>query len=400
MYLEIENKGEIPETGIRLIGYSTKNEKQIGQFGTGLKEGIALLLREGKNIIICSGLRKYTFCYEGDPKEIIYTWDDYETTQTCRMNLSANFGARDWTDTWQAVREFVCNALDEKDYAFKLTEKIIPEEGKTKIYLSGCNKVFYELEDKILRLGNRKPLAFCEEGAIYDGRGCIYHKGIWVRDVEDCIFDVDLPHLKLTESRTSEDLYVRADFWTLMKGISDIEVWAKFYRRLLENKSYEKMLLMYYNYHVPTSVVNHHEACSRAFGDNYIFCNDATYNEILGDYRKIIVNDSETLRYFTKAGCTTHFSVIADKDGYIVNNKLVVDYTLWDKISNKTPPVIKYYSGGSEVIKRKGEFLVPESEYNNNILLLEIFSEYMYPKMGTPSLYVLKKVLDYESNDD
>ena len=69
----IQNPGELPIWGMRLLGLSNKNEDQIGKFGTGLKESIALLARMGQFPIIFSGTNRIDFSiqeFDDDQQEI------------------------------------------------------------------------------------------------------------------------------------------------------------------------------------------------------------------------------------------------------------------------------------------------------------------------------------------
>ncbi|KKM64362.1 hypothetical protein LCGC14_1502220, partial [marine sediment metagenome] len=57
----IQNSGELPIWGLRLMGFSDKTADKIGRFGTGLKESIALLARLGLQPIIFSGELRVDF---------------------------------------------------------------------------------------------------------------------------------------------------------------------------------------------------------------------------------------------------------------------------------------------------------------------------------------------------
>jgi hypothetical protein len=62
LYLKIENKGEAPVEGYLLLGVSTtresKDKRTIGQFGSGSKHAISLMLRHDINpTVFCGSLR-------------------------------------------------------------------------------------------------------------------------------------------------------------------------------------------------------------------------------------------------------------------------------------------------------------------------------------------------------
>ena len=107
-YVMVQNEGQIPVNGIRLLGQSSKSENQIGMFGTGLKETIALGFRRGVSVVICSGSDVIRFVtktvdFRGDTaQEIGYTINDGEFEP---MNITTDFGKQDWTTEWQMLRE-------------------------------------------------------------------------------------------------------------------------------------------------------------------------------------------------------------------------------------------------------------------------------------------------------
>ena len=116
----IQNPGELPIWGMRLLGLSNKNEDQIGKFGTGLKESIALLARMGQFPIIFSGTNRIDFSiqeFDDDQQEISFKMSEYRARFAAGMwhglGIHPNFGQADWDDSWMVFRELVCNSLDE-----------------------------------------------------------------------------------------------------------------------------------------------------------------------------------------------------------------------------------------------------------------------------------------------
>lgn len=219
-WLMIQNPGEVPLWGIRLLGLSEKEESQIGRFGSGLKEAICLLTRLNIPLVICSGETRVEFSTQnlGGHDEIGFTLnqdvDGYEAGKWHGLGLHPNFGRHDWTDPWQALREIVCNAIDEGlDMMHRgVVAEIEPKAGCTRAYIGNqpsIRNAYNSLNDRILQLGDHTPAQSYSKGNIYNRIGLgpgaqIYHKGIWVcGNGQKSIYDYDFPELKITESRTS-----------------------------------------------------------------------------------------------------------------------------------------------------------------------------------------------------
>src|SRR5262245_5656075 len=64
-YLKIENVGTAPEEGFTVFGVSladtARNDKVIGQFGSGNKHGVAVLLRNYLSPIVFAGTLRLEF---------------------------------------------------------------------------------------------------------------------------------------------------------------------------------------------------------------------------------------------------------------------------------------------------------------------------------------------------
>lgn len=210
-YVMVQNEGQIPVNGIRLLGQSSKSENQIGMFGTGLKETIALGFRRGVSIVICSGSDVIKFVtkavdFRGDTaQEIGYTINDGEFQP---MNITTDFGKQDWTCEWQMLREVFSNAYDEGGLHHEVTDQIQPKAGATRVYLEATFDLldeYHYLPKKMLWLTKREPLASGRGWAIYPKtEGMVYKKGVWVKTHPDLMYDYELTDVKLTESRSAD----------------------------------------------------------------------------------------------------------------------------------------------------------------------------------------------------
>ena len=123
-YLIIKNDGEIENGALTLIGASTKegDDSKIGFFGSGNKYAMATLLRNDIPFRIFSGIKEIKVTTKevsvrGVPFKQIYV-NNKPTSLTTRMGPS-------WP-VWFALRELVCNAIDEGGYKFSECEEIEP----------------------------------------------------------------------------------------------------------------------------------------------------------------------------------------------------------------------------------------------------------------------------------
>jgi hypothetical protein len=103
------NNGLIDLDAVRTMGVSVKNPGSFGRFGTGIKYGIATVLRGGGSITLQRGMDTHQFTTEtreirGEPFDLVLL-DGREMGITTRLG-------RDW-EPWMVLREFGCNARDE-----------------------------------------------------------------------------------------------------------------------------------------------------------------------------------------------------------------------------------------------------------------------------------------------
>ena len=237
MFVLVQNRGEIPLWGIRVIGYSSKNEKQIGRFGTGLKESIALLIRNNASPIIYSGTCKIEFSVNKDSgiEEIGFILSEskwsYEKDRWYSLGIHPNLGQHDWIDLWQALREIFCNAIDE-DIEF-LHHEIVQDQigvaGATRVYLPLTGDVlgaYAEVENRLLMIKPKTILYQSQQGKILEkskySKCQVYHKGVWVQESpNDSLFDYELSDIKLNESRSCDWYDITAECSKLISNASE-----------------------------------------------------------------------------------------------------------------------------------------------------------------------------------
>lgn len=151
VWVQIINNGEIELGGLHLMGVSSKrgDSEKIGFFGSGNKYAIALLLREKIPFKIFSGKKEIKI----STKDIMFREKMYEqiVINGESTSLTTSMGI-DW-ETWFAIRELYCNALDEGGSKLSVIDKPIAIAGKTIVYVQLTDKLgefFKEIDKYIL----------------------------------------------------------------------------------------------------------------------------------------------------------------------------------------------------------------------------------------------------------
>ncbi len=124
-YLMIQNSGVAPTEAFTLLGMSMTEgcgvRGAIGQFGSGNKLAVTLLLRMGVKVYICCGKTRLEFFTVTETvndgissKEVKQVKCKFGGTssKTIDCNWTLDWGQKDWTSTDMALREFVSNAID------------------------------------------------------------------------------------------------------------------------------------------------------------------------------------------------------------------------------------------------------------------------------------------------
>lgn len=167
MFLLIENKGVAPIEAFTVLGDSgtrhRTNAGLIGQFGSGTKHGINLLLRERIPFKIYTGKTCLTFFVESTyvteadglvresyPVKCRLSGDSNRTID-CGWTLE--FGALDWTETSMALREFVSNCLDCS--TIMGTKPVIKPEANARAK-AGTTRIFVDLDNSDVSLFHRE----------------------------------------------------------------------------------------------------------------------------------------------------------------------------------------------------------------------------------------------------
>lgn len=211
------NKGSIDPRSITTFGVSSKDsDNAIGYFGTGLKYAIAILLREGCKIDICTGGERLEF---GALDQRIRVDDfTFVTMNGDPLSFTTELG-KNW-QIWQAIRELWCNCIDEKGEAFSSDHfDDVLGEDETVIIVSGRAAMeAWSKRDEIMV--STEPLFSTEHVDIHPGQSNhIYYKGIRVHDLtRPSLFTYNIKSvIELTEDRTMKSPSIAG--WYAARGV-------------------------------------------------------------------------------------------------------------------------------------------------------------------------------------
>lgn len=246
-YLKIQNPGVAPIEAYTVLGVSTaRGTDKIGQFGTGSKHGLNVLIRNGLYPVIYCGKDKITFelsseIMQGKPyQRVCYRLNDGPAE---KMGFSTEFGELDWSTVDMALREFISNALDQTSdisgVKIETVDKPEPLDSATAVYIPAS----HEVHNYIGNLGNWF-LHFSETDYQQEiipnseGRGPkIYRRGVFVREITSKIpslFDYNLKDMPIDECRNLDDFKAVSVIGGLIAR--DKRAWKKVMCQLIVNR--------------------------------------------------------------------------------------------------------------------------------------------------------------------
>jgi hypothetical protein len=275
-FLKIENIGVCPPEGFTVLGVSLADKSNhqgvIGQFGSGNKHGVAVLLRHSLSPVVFAGTlrlefgtRPQTVADSQASKEFARVVVKYGGTDpgtgssrssTEDLGFVLSYGEKDWTEVALALREFVSNAIDRSirewgDWSGVSVEivnenQVRARAGYTRVFVPLNSEAFgfYEnigkwflhfsepesldlaiLPKKNRNLGERKTAV-------------IYRKGVRVREWSasdtESLFDYNLNSLSIDEARKASDWDVKFYSGRALAN-ADKRTLAVFFERLLNS---------------------------------------------------------------------------------------------------------------------------------------------------------------------
>lgn len=195
------NPGEIDPRSITTFGISSKeNASAIGFFGTGLKYAIAILLREGCDIALYSGKKRYKFTAKAQQVRV----DSFDIVHMNGRPQSFTTELGKTWQLWQALRELYCNCTDEHGTITEEEGRPAPREGETTVVASG-QKFLEVWADRSEIFLDREPLERHASVEIYGGQSkYVYYRGVRAYELQHAsLFTYNiLRKIDLTEDRT------------------------------------------------------------------------------------------------------------------------------------------------------------------------------------------------------
>lgn len=275
-YLKIENVGTAPVEGFTVFGVSladtSSNAGVIGQFGSGNKHGVAVLLRNELSPIVFAGTLKLEFgtrpqvvsdkhaTKEFNRVVVKYGGSDPITgasrSSTEDLGFVLDYGKQDWSEVALALREFVSNAIDRSirevgDWSGVKIEVVDESQVRAK---RDHTRVFIPMNADVLAFYNdlgKWFLHFSEPESLGKAilpknnrnlgerkAAVIYRRGVRVREFEssdvESLFDYNLDDLRLDESRQATDWEVRHSCGKALAN-SESNTLAVLFERLLNS---------------------------------------------------------------------------------------------------------------------------------------------------------------------
>ena len=323
-FLKIENIGTAPAEGFTVLGVSladtSNNRGVIGQFGSGNKHSVAVLLRHALSPVVFAGPLKMEFFTKPQTvsdtqatKEFARVGVKYGGTDpitgssrssTEDLGFVLDYGKQDWDEVSLALREFVSNAIDRSirevgDWSGVKIE--IVDESKVRAR-SGYTRVFIPMNADVLQFFNdlgKWFLHFSEpeslDKAILPKKNrnlgdrkaaVIYRRGVRVREFEssdtESLFDYNLDDLTLDEARKASDWDVRHHCGRALAG-ADKEILAILFDRLINSTtpawefSFDTYSL---SSHSDDSEQNWKDAFEQVAGDNAVLTGEGTADQL------------------------------------------------------------------------------------------------------------------------
>lgn len=245
--LLIQNEGVAPIEAYTLLGYSTaRGTDAIGQFGTGAKHGICVLLRAGINVRVYCGTDKLVFSTieeEVDGRLVKRVAVQVNRRKPRPLDWVLDFGAIDWTEVRMALREFVANAIDQSEdghIKIQMVEEVKAKGGFTQVVIEETQEVreFYaDLGMHFLHFGGDPAASVIPKDEPSPCR--IYRCGVFIRELDDslCDYNFKAHEIEIDECRNLSDYAAKAAIARLYRNTKSREDLARVFKAMIDGKT-------------------------------------------------------------------------------------------------------------------------------------------------------------------
>lgn len=405
-YLRIENIGVAPADAFTVLGVSmadqSNNAGMIGQFGSGSKHSIALLLRNELQPIVFAGNLKLEFSTRPQVvsdsqatkrfERVVVKYGGTDANGVSRsatedLGFVLDFGRLDWDDVAMGLREFVSNAIDRSirekgDWSTVVVDVVSESQVRAK---AGYTRVFVPLTPEVLEFYNNLGkwfLHFSEPESLGKAilpkanrnlgerrAAVIYRRGVRVREFEssdtESLFDYNLDNLTIDESRKASDWDVRHSAGKSLSN-ADAKTLAILFEKLLSiEKSYWEFGFDIYSlqpayFDSTEAIENRKKAWQTAFesiaGEESVLATKATANQLERKGYKPVVAPENLISAASLYGVKTASTVLSADElsgreitKATVDAQAAVDY-IWDLIeeigltNGKDKPEVRSFS--------------------------------------------------------
>lgn len=275
-YLKIENVDVCPPEGFTVLGVSladtSNHDGVIGQFGSGNKHAVAVLLRHQLSPVVFAGNLRLEFSTRPqtvtdglaskDFGRVVVKYGGTDPisgasrSSTEDLGFVLDYGRHDWQEVALALREFVSNAIDRSirekgDWSAVKVEVV--DEGQVRAKRDHT-RVFIPMNAEVLQFFNdlgKWFLHFSEPEALNKAilpkknrnlsdrkAAVIYRRGVRVREFEssdvESLFDYNLNNLTIDEARKASDWDVRHACGRALAD-ADKDILARLFDRLINS---------------------------------------------------------------------------------------------------------------------------------------------------------------------
>ena len=274
MFLLIENEGVAPTDAFLVLGDSGTRHREgsfIGQFGSGNKHAVNVLLRHNIPFYISLGNTNLEFYHE--VKQVTEADGSVRESYPVKCRLSGDmnrtidcgwtleFGALDWTEVSMALREFVSNAIDcsktmDSEPIVRPEANKRAKKGTTRIFIDFGNeavKSYYHNLSKHFLYFSSDPSqidrTFLRKSKDSVGPR-VYREGVLVAELRadhKSAFDYNFKRdqIKIDECRNMDEYGLRAKIAQLI-NTAPKEALTEFFEVLSEGQVYEATLDDFY----------------------------------------------------------------------------------------------------------------------------------------------------------
>jgi len=235
-WIEIKNKGEICKNAFILLGATNKrgDNSKIGFFGSGLKYGLAVLLRNEIPLKVFTGKKEIRI----STKKVMFRDMEFNNIyiEGEKTSLTLEMGI-DW-EIWQSVREIYCNALDESGSFVKVVDEVIPEQDKTSFYIGFTDqtKEIIDNWNKYFSTDRTDIVSQNEHWQVFhpNDKFTLYRKGIKCLNSNlTSLYDYNLDKIDINESR------VVTYNWEVNESLA--RNWGKFATEVMIKKLFDEL---------------------------------------------------------------------------------------------------------------------------------------------------------------